>query len=980
MAGIDSYTKLLIRGGGANGSTSFSDVSDNSRTITTTGSWLTHSTAATKFQTSSIKLICYGASYCYAADSTDFEYGTGDFTIDFWINVQSLSYAIRICEKTYYITVLTNGKLYFTDSNSGATLTSTNAISTGSWVHVALVRSGTTFTFYIGGTANGSITNSGSISATSNNFKLGTNSANSSTSTAAYLDEFRVSKGIARWTADFTPPTAAYTAANISLTHTASGGAVAGGESTVKIPQISITSAGGGVAGGSFDYHYSTWRQDGAGGAVAGGAAEVRVPFLTMSAAGGALAGGEAGILGTMTFPVSGGAVAGGEADIVPYLHIQPIHHWKCNVIEGSEFSKTTPDSISGGTDLSVFYARTTETGKFNNGIAPASSSFVVAFPGSVQNYVFESIALWFRRGNTANVCGLLGNASATNQIYIAVDHDIKLLGGGSVTSSGATVSDTDWHHLAVVKGSTNAKILLYLDGALVGSEWDKDWSAGVYAFGAYGGAPSENCGLDNIQFYDRKLTAEEVLFLATAQSEDYALPMEFVGDGGAIAGGSANWEFPLSFVGEGGAVAGGSATVKMLGLSTPTQHWTFGNIVDGVVQNEVSGGAVVYAEDRSTTTDPWGGDGLLGGEVGDNPLTISTNVSFQSISMWVKKEPNSWAGYAACFPTGQPAIGVDFSQSRVVVYGGTGNAICSVPLSGTDWQHIVVVIPDPNDNTAVYVYVNGVRDPNLLEIGSFGTIRYLSYWPGSSTPVDFPSLDNIQLYDRALTQEDVDYLYGADSDLTTCPRLPYLEPTASGGAVAGGASDYYMRNVNFSFTASGGAVGGGRATLDFVDFDCALELPTVDIDVHVTNVAVLDATLQLPTVSIDTAGNFEAILEFPTVDITVQHTVSASLEAILALPVVEVTTISTLLASIDTSLELPTVDITTLGSYCEMECVLSYPVVDIRVDAGEAFSGVLAYDGYEVVADDYTGTMPQVIVDILVNAGTAEAALCYSR
>ena len=89
--------------------------------------------------------------------------------------------------------------------------TSTATIANDVWTHVAVVRSGSTITQYINGTADGTLTSAVNI-VSHGALQVGRAVLTSSTTQMwqGYIDELRVSKGVARWTADFTPPTSAY--------------------------------------------------------------------------------------------------------------------------------------------------------------------------------------------------------------------------------------------------------------------------------------------------------------------------------------------------------------------------------------------------------------------------------------------------------------------------------------------------------------------------------------------------------------------------------------------------------------------------------------------------------------------------------------------------------------------------------------------------------------------------------------------------
>ena len=91
----------------------------------------------------------------------------------------------------------------------------TSAISNNVWTHFALVRVGTTITAYKNGVANGTLTVAGSFAVGSPLNQPALCISDSADTggrefMAGYIDDFRITKGVARYTAAFTPPTAAF--------------------------------------------------------------------------------------------------------------------------------------------------------------------------------------------------------------------------------------------------------------------------------------------------------------------------------------------------------------------------------------------------------------------------------------------------------------------------------------------------------------------------------------------------------------------------------------------------------------------------------------------------------------------------------------------------------------------------------------------------------------------------------------------------
>jgi hypothetical protein len=280
MAGIDQYTKILVRGGGSNGSNTFTDKSVNARSLSTTGSYVTHSTTQTKFQSSSIRLSPYN-SYIYAASNDDLELGSGNFVVDFWIYPVSLTYGINICHKgtaieTGWEAFVHSGGMVFRTGDDF--VSSSNALSLNTWTHVAVVRSGNTLYLWKGGAAWGSKAYSATPPTNSGSFKIGY-AFSASTTIGVYLDEVRFSKGTDRgWSSSFTPPTAAY---SLELEHTVTGGAVAGGTAPYSTSPLDHTPQGGAIGGGTSAPAFEKVFEVG-GGAVGGGAADVVYNYASL--------------------------------------------------------------------------------------------------------------------------------------------------------------------------------------------------------------------------------------------------------------------------------------------------------------------------------------------------------------------------------------------------------------------------------------------------------------------------------------------------------------------------------------------------------------------------------------------------------------------------------------------------------------------------------------------------------------------------
>lgn len=221
----DSDTKLLIHSNTTDGSTTLTDSSASGHSLTAVGD-VQHDDAQYKFGTTAILFDGTGDAITTPIDS-DFDFGIGNLTIDFW--VRFVAVAADVCffcfqedaddwfaawwdqsvttfyvaaqnpsanvvaryyftwspviDTWYHIAIVRNGnRLYVFVNGVNQTLTEHTAISTND---IGVDDGGTTDTLYIGGRAGFGYLN-------------------------GWKDEWRVTKGKARWVSGFAPPWRAY--------------------------------------------------------------------------------------------------------------------------------------------------------------------------------------------------------------------------------------------------------------------------------------------------------------------------------------------------------------------------------------------------------------------------------------------------------------------------------------------------------------------------------------------------------------------------------------------------------------------------------------------------------------------------------------------------------------------------------------------------------------------------------------------------
>lgn len=221
MPAIDTNTKLALSfQSKTTGTKEIRDYGATGHIVTQVGT-AQLSTAQIKINKSSL-LLDGDSDYVTVPDSADWDFGADNFTIDFWAYFNSIDPQPGIfgqyadTSNHMYLFGQTSGALTFVVRSNASNIVilsaSEGSIDINSWYHIALVRNGTNWQIYVNGVSRGS----GTFDITYPNiaadfyFGRGTNQTPTTVYMNGYIDELRISKGIARWTSDFTPPTSPY--------------------------------------------------------------------------------------------------------------------------------------------------------------------------------------------------------------------------------------------------------------------------------------------------------------------------------------------------------------------------------------------------------------------------------------------------------------------------------------------------------------------------------------------------------------------------------------------------------------------------------------------------------------------------------------------------------------------------------------------------------------------------------------------------
>jgi len=208
-----------------------------------------------------------------AADA-DFNFGSGDFTIEYWIYPNGTpNGAVAMPDMRpastngnyVMININTSNQLgLYVNAGQRISQSSSTAITQYQWNHVALVRSGSTTTLYIDGTSVGTYSDSttyiqGRVVIHDHSYNAGRGYSN-----GAYIRDFRIVKGTAVYTSAFTPPTKALTAISGTSLLCCHLPYIADGSSS----NHTLTISGDPQTSPFGPYDYEVWSGDDHGGSV----------------------------------------------------------------------------------------------------------------------------------------------------------------------------------------------------------------------------------------------------------------------------------------------------------------------------------------------------------------------------------------------------------------------------------------------------------------------------------------------------------------------------------------------------------------------------------------------------------------------------------------------------------------------------------------------------------------------------------------
>ena len=215
---------LLLHGDGSNGAqnNTFIDSSTNNFTITRNGN--TTQGSFSPYGSNWSNYFDGSGDYLTLSSNAAFGFGTGDFTVEFWVYLDALpssgKYTLvdfRAAANAQTHTMYVNSSGYLGFFNGSTDVTSSSAPMSGAtWTHIAYSRASGTLRIYVNGAQAYSASNSIDYQS-SRPVTIGA-AVSGIEATKGYISNFRILKGTGLYTSTFTPSTTPLTAiTNTSL-------------------------------------------------------------------------------------------------------------------------------------------------------------------------------------------------------------------------------------------------------------------------------------------------------------------------------------------------------------------------------------------------------------------------------------------------------------------------------------------------------------------------------------------------------------------------------------------------------------------------------------------------------------------------------------------------------------------------------------------------------------------------------------------
>ena len=407
-----------------------------------------------------------------------------------------------------------------------------------------------------------------------------------------------------------------------------------------------------------------------------------------------------------------------------------------------NEGSGTIAHDFSGNGNDATFNGSASWTGgKYGTGVSTANTTSDKLLIGAsgIDIGTMWSATAWFKYPLTTT-------GSTWNTLFRGLGGDHQVIVQRSDNQLGSWISgfhgsgffmtslSNGWHHLAVV-GHGSAQDF-YIDGAYVGTSSGES-TTDIYSMGNYQGN-NQNWGtFDEVRIYGRQLSATEVKAVYEAGHAHST-----AADETGLVG---HWTFDE---GSGSIAHDFSGNAHSATLSGAVS-WALGKYGGAV---SFTGATAYVNAGNSTALKP------------STTFTVGAWIKPESGAWWIVSNESGGKGFALFLGNGTDGTYSVGTHPALMISDGSAYHSLESPNAITfgEWHHIVATF----DGTTTSLYVDGVL------VASNATYGYTAH-PTSNTLIGAWStssrfftgrIDDVRIYDRALSATDVSKLYGSGS------------------------------------------------------------------------------------------------------------------------------------------------------------------------------------------------------------------------
>jgi surface protein len=452
-----------------------------------------------------------------------------------------------------------------------------------------------------------------------------------------------------------------------------------------------------------------------------------------------------------------------------------PVAHWKLDETSGT----TAADSAgsNNGTLVNMTGSEWT-TGQIGGALEFDGVDDYVNVPITYHNGE-ETMSFWIKTTSTELSYFRQVDSSDMYRIYfnnsIGGNGSIQVLIQNSGTSDSlngyvnTNVNNGLWNHVAIVTKLATNEIEIYINGVskavTYGYRNSPSYPLSFTSTNLFGGPPDRyfDGSVDDVRIYDRALSSSEISELAGLSNEPIA-----------------HWKLDETS-GTTAADSAGSNDGTLVNMTG--SEWTTGQIdgaldLDGVDDYVEVGDTASLSNMANITISTW-----------INPDTLPTSSGHRIISKWTPTDKEFIIKHSGSIGSGEIVVGFYAKNYSTTNYN----------LPADSWTHLCVVW----DGTQfVKVYKNGILNETVTlpgtpspsdsdaptVIGKHGSVS-TEYFEGH--------IDDVRIYDRVLSSEEVAQLYYKGfGNLSVTPIEEFISSDKTGGSFAPASKDYQLTNI----------------------------------------------------------------------------------------------------------------------------------------------------------------------------------------